>query len=339
VQPNFELIALAPVSEGALLMLDSFAERVRLEHVAQYRLTKASVVKAIQHGLRSETILQYLEQTAGAEIPQNVRYSLLEWERQARRVELWSSLTVIEVEDAAFLDELLADEETRHLFQRRLTPTMAEIFPQHLPAVQELLWQRALLPALSSAPQQDVLDIAARLSESQDRVVSSVAVEQSFPVHDPQWRLHASGLLEPVYAVLDLYVVASLTRFSTIDTQNGWPRITEATLQQALQQGLTLDAIVRFLQYYCLDGIPGSLLIRLKLWGGGYESAGSQTIGVERTPLIRLSNEILRDLQSDEELSPLLGEEIADHQRLVRISERDLTHVLQLLQERGFLTE
>jgi hypothetical protein len=339
VQPNFELIALAPVSEGALLMLDSFADRVRLEHVAQYRLTKASVVRAIEHGLLSESILHYLEQIAGAEIPQNVRYSLIEWERQVRRVELWSAFTMIEVEDAALLDELLVAEETRHLFQRRLTLTMAEISLQHLSAVQELLWQRALLPALSSAPNQDVLDIAARIPEVQDSVVSPVALEYTFPVHDPQWRLHASGLLEPVYAVLDLYVVAALARFSTIETQSGWPRVTEATVQQALQQGLTLDAILRFLQYYCLDGIPGSLLIRLKLWGGGYDSASTQTIGVERAPLLRLSNEILHDLQSDEELSPLLGEEIADHQRLVCISEQDLTRVLQLLQERGFLTE
>ncbi|HYX50547.1 MAG TPA: hypothetical protein VE843_12430, partial [Ktedonobacteraceae bacterium] len=48
VQPNFEVIALAPVSEALLLHLDRFAERIRLEHIAQYRLTKASVSRAIQ---------------------------------------------------------------------------------------------------------------------------------------------------------------------------------------------------------------------------------------------------------------------------------------------------
>src|SRR2546421_1797928 len=39
VQPNFELVALAPISEALLLKLDRFAERVGLEHIAQYRIT------------------------------------------------------------------------------------------------------------------------------------------------------------------------------------------------------------------------------------------------------------------------------------------------------------
>ena len=94
VQPNFEVIALAPVSEALLLHLDRFAERMRLEHIAQYRLTKASVTNAIQSGLQAETIQQILEQAAGGSIPQNVQYSLIEWERQARRIELWRGVTL-----------------------------------------------------------------------------------------------------------------------------------------------------------------------------------------------------------------------------------------------------
>jgi len=50
VQPNFDLVALAPVSEVLLLELDRFAERGRLELIAQYRLSKASVTHAIQLG-------------------------------------------------------------------------------------------------------------------------------------------------------------------------------------------------------------------------------------------------------------------------------------------------
>src|SRR5258708_9196573 len=79
VQPNFELIALAPVSEALLIQLDRFAERTGLERIAQYRLARASVTRAIQLELRAETILQLLEQASGAEIPQNVQYSLMEW--------------------------------------------------------------------------------------------------------------------------------------------------------------------------------------------------------------------------------------------------------------------
>src|SRR6266702_2975052 len=111
VQPNFELVALAPISEALLVNLDRFAERIRLEHIAQYRLTRTSVTRAIQMGLHAAAIQQILEQAAGGPIPQNVQYSLVEWERQARRIELWRSVSLLEVDDAALLDQLLADAE------------------------------------------------------------------------------------------------------------------------------------------------------------------------------------------------------------------------------------
>lgn len=331
VQPNFEVVALAPVSEGTLAMLDTFAERIRLEHVAQYRLTKASVVRALRHGLGSDVLLRYLEQRVGAEnkgmaegngksdVPQNVRYSLVEWERQARRMELWPALTVIEVADAALLDQLLSADATRELIGRRLTPTLAEVPVQHLAALQERLWQQALLPALTPVPEHEL---------------TLKGDDGAFPLHEPQWRLHTSGLLEPVYAVLDLYLVAVVAQFSSIDDASGWPRITEASLQQALQRGLTLAAILRFLRHYCINDIPGSLLIRYKLWGNGYQSA-KPSIQVEQSPLLRLSAEVLRDMQADEELAPLLGDEITGAQHLVRVARANLTQVLAILQARG----
>src|SRR5260370_404171 len=122
-------------------MLDRFAERMRLEQIAQYRLTKASVTRSIQMGMHAEAIQQILEQAAGGSLPQNVYYSLMEWERQARRIELWPRLTLLEVDDAAVLDELFANAETRPLFGRRLAPTLAEVVSDQLTNLQELLWQ------------------------------------------------------------------------------------------------------------------------------------------------------------------------------------------------------
>ncbi|HEX6110474.1 MAG TPA: hypothetical protein VFZ02_13755, partial [Ktedonobacteraceae bacterium] len=91
------------------------------------------------------------------------------------------------------------------------------------------------------------------------------------------------------------------------------------------------------LQHYCEGGIPTSFLIRLKLWGDGY---GQQdTIGVEHAPLLRLSNEVLQDIQADEELGPLLLTEVPSDSRLVRISPEALERVVELLKERGFSVE
>lgn len=320
VQPNFELVALAPVSEALLVNLDRFAERVRLEHIAQYRLTKASVTRAIQVGLHAETIQQALEQAAGSELPQNVQYSLVEWERQARRVELWQGANLLEVDDAALLDTLLADEGTRLLFGRRLSPLLAEVNPHQLAAVQEVLWRRNYLPSVTAAPQHD-----------------SLLESGHFVKREPQWQLHVDGLLQPRYAVLDLYLAAEVERISERDEKTGWQRITAVSLQRGLSDGFSLEYVVQFLQHYCEGGVPASFLIRLKLWGGGYGE--QQTIEVEHAPLLRLSAQILHDLRADEALEPLLGTEVAQPSHLVRVPPERLEHVIELLRERGFLVE
>jgi hypothetical protein len=320
VQPNFELVALAPVSEALLISLDRFAERVGLEHIAQYRITKASVTHAIQMGLHAEDIQQVLEDAAGGEIPQNVQYSLVEWERQARRVEMWTRATLMEVDNATLLDELFANAETRSLLGRRLTPLIAEVAPHHLSALQKVLWRKDYLPSVVTAPTQEtVLD------------------NGRFVVREAQWRLHDDGLLQPFYAVVDLYLATEAERFSELDGATGWRRITPSSLPRAQETGMSLDYIVRFLQQYCEGGIPTSLLIRLKLWGGGY---GEQPkITIEPAPLLHLSAQVLQDLQNDEELKPLLGPEIEQQSRLVRVDAKNLEHVVKLLKERGFVVD
>ncbi len=317
VQPNFEVVALAPVSEALLVNLDRFAERVRLEHIAQYRLSRASVTRAIQVGLHADAIQEILERAAGGEIPQNVRYSLIEWERQARRIELWRGVTLLEVDDVALLDTLFSDDETRPLMGRRLAPLLAEVASDQLSAIQEVLWQRNYLPALVSAPVHESLLESGRL-----------------PTHEPQWRLQNDGLLHPCHPVVDLYLAAELERFTEPDETTGWRRLTPKAIQAACNAGLPLEHLIRFLQHYCEGGIQTSFLVRVKLWGGGY--AEHNAIGVERSPLLSLSAQALQDIQADEELGPLLGTEVAQENRLVRVAPEALEHVIALLKERGF---
>ena len=322
VQPNFELVALAPVSEALLIRLDRFAERLGLEHIAQYRITKASVTRAIQMGMHAETIQQMLEEATGpgVEIPQNVQYSLVEWERQARRIELWQGAILLEVDEAELLDELLTNEETRGLLGRRLSPVLVMVAANQLEALQEVFWRRSYLPALTATPIQDNLLDSGHLT-----------------AREPQWRLHDDGLLQPLYAVTDLYLNAEVERISAQDEQTSWRKITPALIEQACGNGMTLEAIIRFLQHYCEGGIPSSLLIRLKLWGGGY---GEQpTIRVEQAPMLHLSAKILQDLQTDEDLQYLLGTEVAQEGRLVRVPTENLERVVELLRERGFEVE
>ena len=249
-----------------------------------------------------------------------MQYSLVEWERQARRIELWQGAILLEVDEAELLDELLTNEETRGLLGRRLSPVLVMVAANQLEALQEVFWRRSYLPALTGTPIQDNLLDSGHLT-----------------AREPQWRLHDDGLLQPLYAVTDLYLNAEVERISAQDEQTSWRKITPALIEQACGNGMTLEAIIRFLQHYCEGGIPSSLLIRLKLWGGGY---GEQpAIRVEQTPMLHLSAKILQDLQTDEDLQYLLGAEVAQEGKLVRVPAENLEQVVELLKERGFEVE
>ncbi|MBA2678122.1 MAG: helicase-associated domain-containing protein, partial [Ktedonobacteraceae bacterium] len=290
VQPNFEVLVLAPVSEVLLVRLDRFAERISLEHIAQYRITKVSVTAAIRRGLLAETMIKTLQRASEGEIPQNVRYSLMEWERQARRVEVWPDATLLEVENEALLDTLWNDPQIRPLFARRLSSRLVEVAPYKLPTVQALLWQRNYLPALSIDPGQET------------------NTDGSLVPHEPQWHLFDDGRLQPVCTVLNFYLVAEVERFSECDGATGEFRLTPSSVRRALSEGTSLESIVSFLRHYCDEGVPGSFLVRLKIWGDGY--ARQNHVYVEPAPLLRLSAEVLRDLYADDELSALLGLEV-----------------------------
>ncbi len=132
----------------------------------------------------------------------------------------------------------------------------------------------------------------------------------------------------------NLYLLAELERFSEVDQVTGWQRITPMALQRAREVGLSLEYIMRFLKDYCEAGVPNSFLIRLKLWGGGYD--GQPTIQVEHTPLLALPDQVLQDLLADEELRELLGTEVAPQLHLVHVVPDKLERAIGLLRERGF---
>jgi len=146
IQPNFEMLALPPVRESALLVLDQLAERQSLDQVALYRLTRERWLSALRLGQSAEALIQALEQMTQAALPQNTRYSLLEWERQAQRVRLARDVALLETPEAALLDALLADDASAALILRRLTPTAALVDRQRLDLLYQALLKRGQLP-------------------------------------------------------------------------------------------------------------------------------------------------------------------------------------------------
>lgn len=99
VQPNFEVVVyLETAGVPLLVQLDRFAERVRLDRAALYRLTRAALYRGLQDGLTLPQILRTLERHNAGPIPQNVTYTLAEWEQLYQRIRVYRRVTLVEIE-------------------------------------------------------------------------------------------------------------------------------------------------------------------------------------------------------------------------------------------------
>jgi hypothetical protein len=125
VQPNFEVLVIHPESRPVWSLM-KMADLVRHDQVSVYALSKASVMRAIEGGLSDADLIELLRGHVDKSLPQNVEQSIRDWARLIKRVEL-RSVMLIEVPDAAILDELAASRKTKRLIARRLSPTAAVI--------------------------------------------------------------------------------------------------------------------------------------------------------------------------------------------------------------------
>ena len=144
--PNLTLVAYAPLTAPALLLLDTCAERQALETAARYTLTRAAFARA---GWGVEATAERLHALTGSALPQNVRATLADWERRVERLRLTRDVRVLTVDDAAVLDALLADRAASSWVRRRLTPTVALLTDDAVPDVRAWLLRRGHLPATS----------------------------------------------------------------------------------------------------------------------------------------------------------------------------------------------
>lgn len=123
VQANFEVLVLHPDSR-VLWSLLKMADLVRHDRVSVYILSKESVMRATELGLQPDEIKKFLQANTGKNLPQNVAHSISDWARLIKKAAIRRA-TLIEVEDASTLDEMIASRKTRRYILKRLSPTVA----------------------------------------------------------------------------------------------------------------------------------------------------------------------------------------------------------------------
>jgi hypothetical protein len=143
VQPNFEVLVLHPESQVVWNLL-RFADLVRHDRVSVYTINKDSVLRAVEAGLSASYILDFLQDNTGKQLPQNVAQSVSDWARLIRYANVHRA-TLIEVEDSAIMDEMVASRKTRKYIARRLSPTIAIAgLPEMADGARDDPWQRLM---------------------------------------------------------------------------------------------------------------------------------------------------------------------------------------------------
>jgi hypothetical protein len=93
VQPNFEIVFLAP-SSAAEAAIGRFAERVGRDVGTLFRITKKSAIRAAASGLTVPGVLASLRDLASGDLPRNVVAELEGWFGQCRTVRMESALVL-----------------------------------------------------------------------------------------------------------------------------------------------------------------------------------------------------------------------------------------------------
>ncbi|GHO93078.1 hypothetical protein KSF_031260 [Reticulibacter mediterranei] len=122
VQPNFELLLLEP-DFPTLYKILPFAQVQQIDVASRLTLTRASVQRAIDRGIKINDILATLEENSQKELPQNVVYTLKDWVKDYKEV-LISQVYLLEVDSeevadsichASKLNKQFSDEELRKI--------------------------------------------------------------------------------------------------------------------------------------------------------------------------------------------------------------------------------
>ncbi|MFL5734337.1 MAG: helicase-associated domain-containing protein [Chloroflexia bacterium] len=143
VQPNFEVLVLHPQSHVIWNLVRS-ANLVRHDRVSVYAINKESVGRAVDAGMTPDAIKDFLNANTGKGLPQNVAHSIDDWSRLVKRANIRRA-TLIEVEDARVLDEMMASRKTRRYVAQRLSPTVAIAnLPEVSDSARDDAWQRLM---------------------------------------------------------------------------------------------------------------------------------------------------------------------------------------------------
>jgi Helicase conserved C-terminal domain len=349
VQPNFEIIALDPISDRTLATLDEFAERTSAERAIKYRLTRHSVYRAQRRGWSTARIIQTLNQmiqdpdpqarddpATRLQLSQNVVRTLEEWQRLHERITIHRQTTLLQAANAGLLDQLLQDPKIRARVAYPQEPPPAQR-PEHRTCA-------FITPGLNAgealaAALQDAGYPAARTRVHPHGIPASFSPARCIEIADDGQVLFTIAL--PSMVLLEQLAPFTTREGPTGPTEglsspsSGLPArfsLTRSAIEGAIAKGMTIDQILQRLRALHHGPLPRRVEIQVRAWGRYYGDAQMQTL----TLLQLRDGQTLRELLSEPELAELLRPFTPNaHQALAMVPSAELPRLQALLAERG----
>ena len=125
VQPNFELLLLQPDLPTVFGLLP-FAQINQIGMVSRLTLTRNAVLRALEAGKNIDHTMQILEQSSQKELPQNVVYTLRDWTKLYKEVNI-SQVLLLDVPSEALANEIFSSPKLKALGIRRLGPCVLAV--------------------------------------------------------------------------------------------------------------------------------------------------------------------------------------------------------------------
>lgn len=300
VQPNFEVIAMGPVSLATLARLDLFADRLRANRsVFEYELSRESVYQAQRRGVEAVEVIRFLEEHSITGLPQNVRRSLEEWAAYHERIVFRSGVSLLQAADADLLQTLEEDSHIGKHLARSISPEAALVGKGRQRQLMAALVERGCLPAVSDAADGSVI-------------------------------AHEDGAIRPIHAVPSFQLQNRLARLAE-ETDDGEWHLTPASVRQAGGGKDQVLRIVEELDELHRGSLPGKLVKWIKAEGNYYGDASAETL-----TLIEFRDQAtLKELREHPSLEGLLTPFQAGDRALAVIPSEDLPRVEETLSRFG----
>ncbi|MBP6802482.1 MAG: helicase-associated domain-containing protein [Chloroflexi bacterium] len=303
IQPNFQILAMGPVSLHLLAELDIFAERQKVDRGAfEYHLSRESLYAAQQAGYAVAQVRQFLDEATLHDLPQNIHRSLAEWAAHHDRIVFRRSVTLLQAADETLLAHLLDDDETGKLLARPVGQTVALVKTKQQIRLLSALQSSGLFPVVSGA--------------SPEAADKSVVVAED-------------GRIQPLHAVPSLHLRGRLARFA-VETDGGW-QLTGQSVRHAGGSKKNAQSIIDELGKLNRGPLPNALVEQIRAWSGYY---GRATIATMTLFEFR-DQETLVELRALPELKDLLQPFAAGNRALARVDEKQVTAVQAILTRLG----